>query len=322
MINNIDELNGSDILVTGGLGFVGSNLVKFLVKNFSCKVTVVDNCINSSESEIEEVRDQVNFIKLSVLDEEFYTMLDKFDYVFHLACIQIAASSKDPLLDVNVNSLSTLRILEFYRSNKTKLKRFIYTSSGSVYGSSNVLPLQEDGKIKPLSIYAASKFLGEQYTLIYGRNYNIPVSSVRYSNVYGYGQSPNNPYCGVLGKFIHNAIYDMPLTIIGDGEQTRDYTFILDAVKATLICATSPSTLGNVFNIGTGVETSVNKLAEIIGRIKSIQVLNAPERDIDNIRRRALDIEKLHLATGWVPETNIEKGILDTFKWYESKANV
>ena len=100
--------------------------------------------------------------------------------------------------------------------------------------------------------------------LIYNRNYNIPVSVVRYSNVYGYGQSPSNPYCGVLGKFIHNALTSQPLTVVGDGEQTRDYTFITDAVEATILAAVHPMAYGDVYNVGSGIETSVNKLASYI----------------------------------------------------------
>ena len=133
---------------------------------------------------------------------------------------------------------------------------------------------------------------------------------------YGYGQSPMNPYCGVLGRFIHNAIENIPLTIIGDGQQTRDYTFITDAIYATLLCATSPRTIGDVFNIGTGVETSVNHLVNVISKLNNIQVLNIPERDIDNIRKRSLSVSKLQLVTGWSPEVNIEKGIELTYRWY------
>ncbi len=318
MDNQINKLNKSRILITGGLGFIGNNLARYIVNNFEADITIVDNCLNSNINVISDIRDKVEFIHLSVLDESFLSYLDNFDYIFHLACVQIAASSKDPQMDVNVNAISTLKMLEYLRTFKTTLKRFVYTSSGSVYGSSSKLPLNEESLVKPLSLYAASKFLGEQYTLIYGRNYDIPVSTVRYSNVYGYGQSPNNPYCGVLGKFIHNAVTEQPLTIIGDGEQTRDYTFITDAIKATILAATHPRMLGDVFNIGTGVETSVNKLVKTIEGFSKVNSINVPERDIDNIRRRSMDIEKLHLATGWAPEFNIERGIKETLDWYKS----
>jgi UDP-glucose 4-epimerase len=170
-----------------------------------------------------------------------------------------------------------------------------------------------------LSNYAATKLLGEQYTLIYNRNYNIPVSVVRYSNVYGYGQSPRNPYCGVLGKFVHNALTNQPLTVVGDGEQTRDYTFITDAVDATILAAVHPMAYGDIYNVGSGIETSVNKLAALISEyVPGSSVTYVPERDIDNIRRRVVDIEKIHQRLGWVPKVGIQKGIQSTIDWYRT----
>jgi len=311
------NLNNSNILITGGLGFIGNNLARYIIHNFNCKVTIVDNCINSNISILHDIADKITIKQQSVLDPSFYDDLKNYDYIFHLACIQIAASSLNPEDDLNVNAVSTLKILEYLKFNKTKLKRFVYTSSCSVYGSSSNLPLSESGLVKPLSFYAATKFLGEQYTLICGRNYDLPVCSIRYSNVYGFGQSPTNPYCGVLGKFVHNSVTGKPLTIIGDGEQTRDYTFITDAINATILAATHPRTIGEVYNVGTGIETSVNKLASLISDHKNTGSVEIPERDIDNIRRRSVDIEKIHMLTGWAPEVSIEKGIRLTFEWYQ-----
>ena len=123
----------------------------------------------------------------------------------------------------------------------------------------------------------------------------------------------------MLGKFVHNALTNQTLNIFGDGEQTRDYTFITDAVDATILAATHPKALGDVFNVGTGVETSVNKLAEIINNCtKNITIENVPERDIDNIRRRAIGVEKIHQILGWSPKINLRKGIEETLNWYKS----
>lgn len=320
MINYLNDIKKKKVLVTGGLGFVGNNLVRALVKEFECEVVVVDNCLNSNISVIKDVRDKVDFHEISVLDsEKLFPLIDKAEYVFHLACVQIAASGTQPLLDLQVNAQSTLQILEHLRYNyPPSLKRFIYTSSGSVYGSSTYLPLKEGSSTNVLSNYAATKLLGENYTMIYGRNYGIPVSAVRYSNVYGYGQSPKNPYCGVLGKFVHNALINEPLLVIGDGEQTRDYTFITDAVTATILTAVHPQALGDVFNVGTNTETSVNQLVDhISATVSGVQVNTIPERDIDNIRRRSLDIEKIHQRLGWAPKVNIKNGIKYTLDWYK-----
>jgi UDP-glucose 4-epimerase len=321
MKNYLEKIRNKKVLVTGGLGFVGHNLAKTLCDDFGCEVTVVDDCSNSSPKVLEGYLDgKINFRELSVLDEtSFLPLLKDFHYIFHLACKQISASGAEPVLDLEVNSLSTLRMLEYIRNNEfPRLERFVYTSSCSVYGSSTRLPLQESGSTNVLSNYASTKLLGENYTLIYNRNYDIPTASVRYSNVYGYGQSPTNPYCGVLGRFVHNALVGQPLTIIGDGEQTRDYTFITDAVNATILAAVHPKALGDVFNVGTNVETSVNDLAQMIadmvpGTINTF----LPERDIDNIRRRVIDIEKIHQRLGWTPLVSVKRGVKETVEWYK-----
>jgi UDP-glucose 4-epimerase len=320
-MNYIDNIKGKTVLVTGGLGFVGNSLVAELVNKYQCKVIVVDDCSNSSPQILGELINKVTFHKLSVLDfEKLNPLFKDVNFIFHLACVQISASGAMPVHDMRVNAESTLNILEFLRKNKpAKLERFIYTSSCSVYGSFKNLPATEDGITKVLSNYAATKLLGENYTIIYNKQYDIPTSSVRYSNVYGVGQSPTNPYCGVLGKFVHNALTDQPLTVIGDGEQTRDYTYIQDAVHATILAAVHPKALGEVFNVGTSIETSVNKLVEIIKEnIPGIKVSNVPERDIDNIRRRSVDIEKINSQLQWAPEYNLKRGIGITLEWYKT----
>lgn len=321
MINYLEKIRGKKVLVTGGLGFVGHNLVKTLLNTYKCDVTVVDNCVNSNPSVLGEDIEKVKFHQISVLDvEHLLPLINEVNFVFHLACKQISASGKEALDDMKVNAESTLNMLEYIKNNSLPLlERFVYTSSCSVYGSSTKLPASESDPTFVLSNYAATKLLGENYTLIYNKNYDVATSSVRYSNVYGYGQSPRNPYCGVLGKFVHNALINEPLSVFGDGEQTRDYTFITDAIDATILAAVHPKALGDVFNVGTGVETSVNELAEIIaGYIGNIEVKNVPERDIDNIRRRSIDIEKIHQRLGWSPQVNIKKGIERTLEWYKT----
>jgi UDP-glucose 4-epimerase len=316
-----DRIKGKKVLVTGGLGFVGHNLVKSLVNDYGCKVIVVDDGTNSTEATIAPIRDKVEFHQMSVLETgKFFPLLKDINYVFHLACIQIAASGSDPLKDLQVNAQSTMQLLERFRTHDhPSLERMVYTSSCSVYGSSSRMPVSESDATRVLSNYAATKLLGEQYTLIYNRNYSIPVSVVRYSNVYGYGQSPRNPYCGVLGKFIHNSLTAQPLSVFGDGEQTRDYTFITDAVDATILAAVHPMAYGDLFNVGTGIETSVNRLVELISEyVPGCEVINVPERDIDNIRRRMIDIEKIHQRLGWAPKVGMQKGLRLTMDWYKT----
>src|ERR1035437_2067215 len=321
MINYYEKIKGKKILVTGGLGFVGHNLVKTLLHDYNCNVILVDNCANSSEAVLGEDIKKVEFHKISVLDtDKLFPLLKEVNYIFHLACKQISASGTDPLDDLRVNAESTLLLLEYIRHNELpSLERFVYTSSCSVYGSSTRLPICEDDATYVLSNYAATKLLGENYALIYNKAYDIPTSCVRYANVYGFGQSPRNPYCGVLGKFVHNALTGQNLAIFGDGEQTRDYTFITDAVSATILSAVHPKAIGDIFNVGTGTETSVNTLAKLINeKVGNLNIENVPERDIDNIRRRSIDIEKIHQRLEWSPKINMQKGIGLTIDWYRS----
>lgn len=317
----MQTITGKKVVVTGGLGFVGHNLVKKLVKEYNCDVTVVDDCSNSTPAVLNEIKGKVDIKCISILDEDnFLPLLNDVNYIFHLACIQIGLATSKPFLDLRVNGEGTLKLLNYLNQNRNdKLERFLYTSSASVYGSNTKFPLEEDDPKNVLSHYAASKLLGENYMNIYNLNYDIPATCVRYSNVYGYGQSPRNPYCGVLGKFIHNALTGQTLKVFGDGEQTRDYTFIEDALNATILAAVHPRGLGETYNIGTSVETSVNKLIEIIQMHSlTLGIEYLPERDIDNIRRRATSISKIQRELNWFPIYNINKGIEETLRWYKT----
>jgi len=311
-----ETLHGSKIVVLGGMGFIGYNLCSELLSK-GAHLCIIDNCFNSTEKGFQGFEGSFEFVRESVLNSDIYHHFEDVDYIFHLACVQINHSAKDPELDLQVNALSTLRILERLRNgNFPRLKRFIYTSTTSIYGSPENLPIHENSRPEILNHYAASKLLAEQYVMLYHLSYDVPATVIRYSNVYGYGQTPRNPYCGVLGKFIDSALNNQPLVVFGDGEQTRDYTFIDDAVSATIRAAIHPKGLGDVFNIGTSVETSVNQLVRYISQeIPSVQVNHMPERDIDNIRRRALSISKISQKLGWVPKVTIQQGISMTIDW-------
>lgn len=319
MINYGEKLTGKRVLVTGGLGFVGHNLVKSLVDNYHAHVIVVDNGSNSHPNVLGKYLNQIEFHQASILEQDkLFPLFEGVNYIFHLACRQILTCGIEPVIDLRVNTESTLNILEYLRHHPSEdLQRFVYTSSSSVYGNMRNLPAREDGVTNVLSQYAATKLLGENYTIMYNTLYDLPTTSLRYSNVYGYGQTPRNPYCGVIGKFIHNALTNKALTIVGDGQQTRDYTFVTDAVEATLLAAVHPKAIGEVYNVGTGVETSVNRVAQLIcENIPDVKTERLPERDIDNIRRRFVDIDLIHKRLGWTPKVSIEEGIKKTIEWY------
>jgi UDP-glucose 4-epimerase len=206
-------------------------------------------------------------------------------------------------------------------AKKYGIEMIVYSSSASVYGNARYLPVNEDDRITILNPYAASKLSAENYCMAFYESYGIPVAVLRYSNVYGIKQSPNNPYCGVVSKFFDSVLNDHPIQIHGDGEQTRDYTYVDDVVEATMLAALSPKVVGEVLNIGTGKETSVRELANLVLEIsgKNMKPIFIDRRDIDNIRRRVLNIEKVRKHLKWIPTTPLEEGLRKTYKWLLSK---
>lgn len=199
----------------------------------------------------------------------------------------------------------------------------LYTSSTSVYGNPRYLPINEDDHLSLLTPYAVSKLGGENYCMAFYESYGLPATAVRYSNIYGPGQDPANPYCGVVAKFIESLFAGEPPVIHGDGNQTRDFTFIDDAVEATVRAATSDRALGEVFNVGTGTETRVNELAALLVRIVGSDrvPVHKDRRDVDNIRRRVVNIEKTRRALRWIPETTLEQGLQLTVAWQRARSS-
>lgn len=311
-----EQFKNKRILVTGGAGFVGSNLVNRLIElGPDIFVSVLDDLFTGELKHINSVG-RVNFIEGSVTDRNLVKELVKeSDIVFHLAARNIIVSTKNPYEDLNTNVFGTFNILE--AAKEYNVERVVYTSSASVYGNSRYLPINEDDPLNILNPYAASKLSGENYCMAFYETYDLPVTILRYSNVFGYNQSPRNPYCGVVSKFFASIINEIPPQIHGDGEQTRDFTFVDDAVEATMLAAISPKAKGEILNVGTGKETSVKHLAKSIIAIcgKTFSPKYIDRRDIDNLRRRVLNIEKTRKFLRWVPNTSLEKGLINTYVW-------
>ena len=306
------------VLVTGGAGFVGCNLVRMLVRNHGFEVTVIDDLYTGSESNLVDIHERIDFIRASILD---YPLLKEAiagkDIVFHLSARNVILSSKNPEMDLEVNARGTLNVLKACQEENT-IQKIVYTSTSSVYGNPRYMPISEDDNVSFLNFYSVSKFAGEGYCNVFYELYGLPIVVVRYSNIYGYYQTLSNPYCGVIGRFIPWALKNEPILIHGDGEQTRDFTFVEDAVEATIAVALSPRSTGRTYNIGTGRETSINRLARtILDTTKS----NSPieyvrSRDIDNIRRRVMNIEQLRRDMKYTPRHTLEQGIDKTVNWF------
>ncbi len=307
------ELRDRRILVTGGAGFVGRNLVKRLLRE-KARVTVLDDLFTGRRENLPD--EGCEFVKGSVCDTAIVeNLVGAHDLIFHLAARNIVVSTRNPREDFETNIGGTLNVLLAARAAGGR--RVVYTSSTSVYGNPRYLPINEDDPLSLLTPYAVSKLAGENYCMAFYESYDLPTTAVRYSNIFGPGQDPANPYCGVVAKFLESLLANRAPAIHGDGNQTRDFTFIDDAVEATVLAGTSDRALGEVFNVGSGVETRVNELAAILIRLTgaSTTPTHTDRRDVDNIRRRVVNIEKARRALRWIPEVTLDEGLRRTVEW-------
>lgn len=307
-----------NVLVTGGAGFIGSNLVRMLVKDCSCSITVLDNMFTWRRENIQYwgIDNEVQIVNGSVLDMDLLANIMRGrDTVFHLAAVNIIASMANPRTDLQANITGTYNVLE--AALKAGVARVVYASTSSVYGNPRCLPVGEEDGVRFLNFYAASKYAGESYAQAFYEQYGLPVTIVRYSNVYGYNQRPENPYTGVIARFISWALNNAPLRVHGDGSQTRDFTFVEDACKATVLAARCSCAAGETYNIGTGSETTINELARMVIALtgSNSTILYAQKRPIDNVRRRALTMEKARSQLNFVPEWALPRGLEQTIAW-------
>jgi len=311
--------NRKRVLLTGGAGFVGSNLALRLV-SYGARLTILDDLFTGRMENLKEVEGEYKMVVDSVTDKSLVkNLVSEAEIIFHLAARNIIISTRDPYEDYRTNIGGTLNIL--LAAKEFKPERIVYTSSASVYGNPRYLPINEDDGINLLSPYSVSKYAGEGYCKAFYESYSVPVAVVRYSNIYGIGQEPSNPYCGVVSKFMNNARKANLIEIHGDGQQTRDFTYVDDAVNATLLAGLSTKAEGEVFNIGTGIETTINTLASLIINLYAAKISpqHINRRDIDNIRRRAVNIEKIRRILHWTPNVTLEDGLTRTQKWLEAR---
>jgi UDP-glucose 4-epimerase len=309
------------VVVTGGAGFVGSNIVRHLLER-GAHVVVLDDFSTGNMVNLPQAQDGLEVVRGSVTD--FALLRDVVQgaaLVIHAAARNIIASTRNPRDDFETNIGGTLNVL--MATQGTTVKRVVYSSSASVYGNPRYLPINEDDGIDTLTPYAVSKLAGENYCRAFYESQGVSTAVVRYSNVYGPAQRPDNPYCGVIAKFFESARQGEALRIHGDGDQTRDFTYVDDAVNATLLAAISQKADGQIYNVATGRETTINQLAQTVMKVAGVDsdIEYIDRRDIDNIRRRVLNIEKIRRELRWVPAVTLENGLRKTWLWLTGSCN-
>ena len=289
-------------IVTGGAGFIGSHLVDRLIK-LKHKVIVLDNL---STGRIENIRHNLNnitFIKCDLSKiSNWQIHFKKADYVFHLAGLaEIIPSMKNPKKYFINNVIGTLNVLE--ASRKIKIKKFIYAASSSCYGNPKNFPTPETERIETKHPYALTKYLGEELVTRYAIIFNMPNISFRFFNVYGPRLNTSSQYSAVFGKFISQKLTNKPLTIAGNGRQTRDFIYVEDLID-TFLKVIKSKLVNKIYNLGSGSETSINKVAKLFGGKKIFipKRLGEPSRSLANISSVRKDIS-------WSPKISIEEGI-------------
>ena len=314
----LSSYEGKRILITGGSGCIGSNLVRALLKAEPERIVVIDDLSASYEWNLPE-DSRVYFIKGSILDEERMKRAFSFKphYVFHLAAHFANQNSVDhPETNLMVNGLGTLKALEY--ANLVGVERFVFASSGcSVYGSKAPLPLREEYVSLHLDTpYQINKLVGELYCNYFHDYYGLPVAIARYFNVYGPGEVPGK-YRNVIPNFIWWALHKRPLPITGSGEETRDFTFVEDIVDGTLRMGVVKEAVGEAINLASETETRVIDLAnwinELVGNDAGITF--KPRRDWDKVVRRRASIEKARKVLGYEPKTDMKAGLKKTYEW-------
>ncbi|WP_026478016.1 GDP-mannose 4,6-dehydratase [Alkaliphilus transvaalensis] len=309
-----------NVLVTGGAGFIGSQLIKKILP-ISKHIYVIDDLSTGLRESIPD-SEKITFIKESINNKKIIDeIMPKVEYIFHLACSNILKSVSDIELDLNTNLIGGFNLLQSAYKNCRMLKRFIYASTASVYGAATILPTKEEYYKIELP-YAASKFSAEHYCSVYYTMYKLPISILRLSNVYGPGQTTLNPYCGVVAKFFEAINLKEPIIIYGNGNQTRDFTYIEDALSAFILAAINEKAIGQVYNVGTGIETSIISLANEIKLISNHSenlVKFRQKRPIDVVNRRNIDSSRIQEDLNWKINYTLSEGLKETFLWLKEE---
>jgi nucleoside-diphosphate-sugar epimerase len=307
------------VLVTGGAGFIGSHVVEELLQR-GALVVVVDDFSSGKEANLAGMKGRLEVVRRSITELEPLQQATRgADYVIHLAArTSVPRSVADPVETNRVNVVGTMNVLVAARD--AHVRRLVYAASSSAYGETPTLPKVEVMRPEPISPYGVSKFVGELYAQVFGRCYGLENVSLRYFNVFGPRQDPGSPYSGVLSRFITALRDGCQPVVFGDGEQSRDFTYVSNVVDATLRAAEAPGVSGMVFNAGTGGRVTLNHTLALLAKMSG-QPANPrydPPRPGD-IRDSQADISLARQKLGYAPAVDFEEGLRRTWTWYTSQ---
>ena len=295
-------------LVTGGAGFIGSSAVRELLRRGE-RVRVADIFLTGRRQNLEQVLGQIELLELDITDlPRLRPAFDGVDYVLHLAALpSVPRSVQDPLTSHRMNIDGTLNVLLAARD--AKVRRVVYAASSSAYGDTPTLPKRESMEPNPISPYGVTKLTGEYYARVFTRVYTLETVSARYFNVFGPRQDPTSPYSGVLSVFITALLEGRAPTIFGDGEQSRDFTYVDNAVEATLLACTAPGAAGRVLNVAIGDRITLNQVFALLRKITgaAIEPIYGPPRSGDILHSLA-DIRQAREALGYRAEGPPRRG--------------
>ncbi len=304
-------------LVTGGAGFIGSHLSEELVRR-GHRVRVADSLITGKRSNLDHIPG-VEFMEgdLAELDVA-HRAVEGVEYVLHQAAIpSVPRSVKDPVTSNRANVEATLNVL--VASRDAGVKRLVFAASSSAYGDTPTLPKHEEMPTNPLSPYALQKVIGEQYLRMFTRLYGLETVSIRYFNVFGPRQDPTSPYSGVISVFATALLENRSPTIYGDGEQTRDFTYVANVVDGVLRACEAPEASGEIINVATGGRISLNQLFEEMRKLVGADVRPSyGEPRAGDVRDSQADIDKARRLLGYQPIVSFEDGLRQTVDWYKS----
>jgi len=313
------QIDFNNALVTGGAGFIGSHLVEALL-SAGCKVTVLDNLSTGNLLNLEPVKDRITFYQNDIRELD---MLEKAaqgcDVIFHLAAVvAVQQTVSNPVESAMINDIGTINVLEAARAKK--VRRLVLASSCAVYGDDPRLPKKESMMPRPASPYAVHKLSAEHYARVYFDLFGLETVSLRFFNVYGPRQDPSSPYSGVISIFMDKAVSNQVPVIYGDGNQSRDFVYVKDVVKAILLAATTDNLAGNALNIGTGSYVLINRLWELIASLsgRHLAPRHEPARSGD-ILHSVAGMELAQSILNFKNDFTLEKGLEMTFDWYQGQ---